>query len=683
MKARIFILLLFNTLYSLLTLDAQESPVSTIEQQLENLTDIDQAETEDDSYHQQWERFRRNPLNMNAADENDLRELKILSGLQIANFLSYRRLFGKFISIYELQAVPSWDIQIIKKILPFITVAEPIDLADVFKTRFSKGDHTLSFRYSQVLEKSAGFEKTSTGTKYLGSPPKLFLRYRYVYKNLLQFGVVGDKDAGEQFFKGAQKYGFDFYSFHFFARKLGSIQALALGDFTVNMGQGLIQWQSLAFRKSVDILGTKRQSPILRPYNSAGEFSFHRGVGVTLQKGKLETTGFISYRKLSANFVTDTVSYEEYITSFLNSGYHRTESEIAGRHKLGQLAIGGNIKYKGNNWHAGFNAIYFDFSSPVEKRQEPYNLYAINGKNWSNYSIDYSYTHRNLHFFGEAAVDKNFSKAFLNGLLISVDPRVDISFLHRNIDPQYQSNNGNAFTENTYPTNENGFYAGISIRPVLAWRFDAYVDVFKFPWLKYLVDAPSQGKDFLGQITYTPNKQLEVYTRYRSETKQGNQPDNNTALNYIVSLPKQNWRTQISYRINQTFAVRSRTELLWYDKNGKNAENGFLTFFDIVYKPPLKNYSGNIRLQYFETDDYNSRIYAYENDVLFYYSIPAFYDQGFRYYLNINYNLNSNISFWLKWSQSLYQNVESIGSGLDEIPGSRKSEIRVMARVIF
>jgi hypothetical protein len=662
---------------------AQESPVSTIEQQLENLTDVDQAETEDDSYHQQWERFRKNPLNMNSADENDLRELKILSGLQIANFISYRKLVGKFISIYELQAVPSWDIQIIKKLLPFITVAEPIDLTDVFKTRFSKGDYSLSFRYSQVLEKSAGFEKTSTGTKYLGSPPKLFLRYRYLYKNLLQYGMVGDKDAGEQFFKGAQKNGFDFYSYHFFVRKLGSIQALALGDFTVNLGQGLIQWQSLAFRKSVDILGTKRQSPVLRPYNSAGEFSFHRGAGITLQKGKFETTAFISYRKLSANFVADTVSNEEFITSIINSGYHRTENEIAGRHKLGQLALGGNIKYKSSNWHAGLNAIYFDFSSPVEKRQEPYNLYAISGNNWSNYSIDYSYTHRNLHFFGEAAVDKNFSKAFLNGLLISVDPRVDISFLHRNIDPQYQSNNGNAFTENTYPTNENGFYSGISIRPASAWRFDAYVDVFKFPWLKYLVDAPSQGKDFLAQITYTPNKQLEVYTRYRSETKEGNQPDNNTAMNYIVSLPRQNWRTQISYRINQTFAIRSRTELLWYDKNGKNVENGFLTFFDVIYKPPLKNYNGNIRLQYFETDDYNSRIYAYENDVLFYYSIPAFYDQGYRYYLNINYNLNSSISFWLKWSQTLYQNVESIGSGLDEIPGSKKSEIRIMARIIF
>ena len=213
MKKFFFILLTTN--FSLVTASGQESPVSTLEQQFENLTDVDQAETEDDSYHQQWERFRRNPLNMNSADENDLRELKILSGLQIANLISYRKLVGKFISIYELQAVPSWDIQIIKKLLPFITVAEPVDLTDFFKTRFRVGEHTLSFRFSEVLEKSAGFEKTSTGTKYLGSPPKLFFRYRYQDKNLLQYGIVGDKDAGEQFFKGAQKYGFDFYSFHF------------------------------------------------------------------------------------------------------------------------------------------------------------------------------------------------------------------------------------------------------------------------------------------------------------------------------------------------------------------------------------------------------------------------------------------------------------------------------------
>ena len=683
MCIRIFILLLFIIHNSPFTGLAQEIPVSTTEQQLENLTDADQSETEDDSYLQQLEQFRKNPVNLNTADENDLRELKILSGLQIANFISYRKLFGKFINVYELQAVPSWDIQTIRKLLPFITLADPVKISEVFKTRFRNGEKTLLFRFSQVLERSKGFDDATTGTKYLGSPQKFFFRYRYQYKNLLQYGIVGDKDAGEQFFKGAQNKGFDFYSFHLFARKIGTIQSLALGDFTVNMGQGLIQWQSLAFRKSVDVLGLKRQSPVLRPYNSAGEFNFHRGAGITIQKGKIEATAFISYRKLSANFVADTVSNEEFISSFLNSGYHRTESEIADRNKLGQFAFGGNIKYKNANWHAGINAIVFKFSSQVQKRQEPYNIYAIHGDSWSNYSVDYSYTYRNFHFFGETAVDKNFSKAFLNSLLISVDPRVDISFLHRNIDPQYQSINGNAFTENTYPTNENGFYSGISIRPVSAWRFDAYIDVYKFPWLKYLVDAPSRGKDFLAQITFTPSRQLEVYTKYRSETKQSNQPDNTGTTNYLVDLPRQNWRTQISFKINQSIAIRSRTEVLWYDKNGENAEKGFLTFFDIIYKPLLKRYSGNMRLQYFETDDYNSRIYAYENDVLFYYSIPAFFNKGYRYYLNLNYDLNSKISFWLKWSQTIYNNVESIGSGLDEIGGSAKSEIRILARIIF
>lgn len=662
---------------------AQETPASTTEQQLENLTDADQSETEDDSYLQQLEQFRKNPVNLNEADENDLKELRILSGLQIQNFLLYRKLFGKFISIYELQAIPSWDISTIKKLLPFIIVDDALSINEEFSKRLKNGGQTLLIRFSQVLEKSKGFDEATTGTKYLGSPQKIFFRYRFQYKNLLQYGLVGDKDAGEQFFKGAQNKGFDFYSFHLFARKLGAVQSLALGDFTVNMGQGLIQWQSLAFGKSVDLMNIKRQSSVLRPYNSAGEFNFHRGAGITIKKGKIETTVFASIRKLSANFVADTVSNEEFISSFLNSGYHRTESEVADRNKLRQLAFGGNVMYKADRWHIGINAVHFNFSSPVQKREEPYNLFAVSGKSWSNISIDYSYTYHNLHFFGEAAADKNFNKAFINGLLVSVDPRVDISLLQRTISKEYQSINGNAFTENTYPTNENGWFAGISIRPAFAWRLDAYMDIYKFPWLKYLVDAPSYGKDFLSQLTFTPNKQVEVYTRFRNETKQSNFPDNTTVTNYLIRIPRQNWRTQVSFKINTSISVRNRVELLWYDKKGEISEKGFLTFFDFLFKPLLRPLSGNIRLQYFETDGYNSRIYAYESDVLFYYSIPVFFDKGFRYYLNINYDISKKISLWLKWSQSIYRDKESIGSGLDEIPGSRKSEIRILTRLIF
>ncbi len=675
------LLTLFAIHYSQFTF-SQEIPVST-EQQLENQTDADQGETEDDTYLQELEHFRKNPVNLNNADADELKQLRIVTDLQIANLISYRNLFGKLISIYELQAVPAWDVNTIRKLLPFVTAATPISLSEEAGKRFRDGEHSLLLRVSQVLETADGFDKSTSGTKYLGSPQKILFRYRYTYKNLLQFGLVGDKDAGEQFLKGAQNKGFDFYSFHLFARKIGIIQALALGDFSVNMGQGLIQWQGLAFKKSVDVMGVKRQSAVLRPYSSAGEFYFHRGAGITIRKGRIESTVFASFRKLGGNFVADTVNNEDFISSFLTSGYHRTTSENEDRNNLTQTAFGGNIIHRGNRWQVGVNGIYYNFSLPIQKRSEPYNLYAISGKHWYNFSVDYSYTYKNLHFFGEAAADKNFNKAFINGLLLSVDSRVDISIVQRTIHKGYQSINGNAFTENTYPTNETGFYAGVTIRPAIGWRFDAYGDVYKFPWLKYLVDAPSRGKDYLAQVTYTPNRQVEIYTRFRNETKQSNQSDNTTVTNFLATIPKQSWRTQVMYKISPAIALRNRIELLWYDNNGINKENGFLTFFDFVYKPMLKPISGVLRLQYFETDGYDSRIYAYENDVLYSYSIPAFSDKGFRYYLTLNYDLTKKISFWLRWAQTIYKNKNTVGSGLDEIQGNRRSEAKIQARWIF
>jgi hypothetical protein len=684
------VLIILITHYSSFIM-GQEIPSNT-EQQLENRAEGDQIETEDDSYVVQLQYLKKHPLNLNEAGANELKELFFLSDLQIESLLSYRRLLGKFISIYELQAIPAWDVATIKKILQFVTVANPLSVVEDIRKRFAGGEHGLLFRFSEIIEKSEGYMAASGSIKYLGSRQRLFLRYRYQYKNLLQYGIVGEKDAGEQFFQGKQKYGFDFYSFHLFATRLGKIQALALGDFTANMGQGLIQWQSIAFSKSAEVLAVKRQLSILRPYNSSGEFYFNRGTGMTVRFGKIEATGFISLRKLSANFVADTINNENAISSFVSSGYHRTKTELDDKNNIKQFSIGGNISYRQRNWYIGINGVVYIFPLPVQKNDEPYNLFAISGKKWNNFSIDYSWTHRNLHFFGEVAFDKNFDKAILNGLLISVDPHVDLSFVQRAIDKQYQAVYGNAFTENTDPTNENGIYAGVSIRPGRGWRLDMYADVYRFPWLRYLVDAPTYGKDFLVQATFAPNKQLMIYSRFRSESKQYDLPGNITATNYVVEIPKQSWRTQISYKINAAATLRNRVEILWYDKSarqdnplgrGNNFETGFLIFFDFLYKPQMRLYSGNIRVEYFETGGYNSRIYTYENDVLYSFSIPGFYNQGNRYYFNVNYDLRKNLSVWIRWAQTIYKNKTSIGSGLEEIPGNQRSEIKIQTILLF
>lgn len=680
MKARLLITISICTIQVCI---AQEIPAGA-EQQLENLAEIEEVETEDDSYLQQLEVYKTNPVNLNTADMQDLRELRILTDLQIASLLSYRRIFGKLIHIYELQAIPTWDIQTIRKLLPFISIETPISVREDIADWFVGGTHGLLLRVSQVLEKQKGFKKNSNRSAYAGSPQRVFFRYRYNYKNNLQFGIVGDKDAGEQFFKGKQGMGFDFYSFHLFARNAGIVKAFALGDFTVNLGQGLIQWQSLAFKKSAEVMGVKRQSATLRPYHSAGEYNFNRGIGITIRKRNLEATAFASLRNLSANFNTDAASQDEYVSSILMSGLHRTETELSNRNRLRQISFGGNMKWLGKTWQLGINSVYYHFSLPISKRDEPYNLFSIRGRSWYNLSADYSYTFRNLHFFGEAAVDKNLSRAFLHGILLSVDPSVDISIVHRTIPMQYQAVNANAFTENTYPNNENGIYAGISVRPLASWRIDLYGDIYKFPWLRFQADAPGAGKEFLVQFTYTPNRQTEIYTRFRTEAKQANITGSDYVFNALSAVPKLNWRIHASYKISQAITLRNRMEMVWYKKKEKElAEQGYLIFMDVIYKPLMKRFSGIMRWQYFETASYASRLYAYENDVMYSYSIPAFYDKGFRYYFTINYDANKQLSFWLRWAQTLYRDKESIGSGQDEIAGNRKSEIKLQVAYLF
>lgn len=656
-----------------------DEPPERIEQQLEDLTAANEdAETEDDAYLQDMIHFLKEPLNLNYADAGLLQELNLLSPVQINNLISYRKLFGNFLSIYELQAIPTWNLDLIRKMRPYITVAEKPAIFKSLKERLKNGERVLLFRTSQVLERSRGYLlDSSTATNYYpGSPQKALVRYKYRSGNFLQYGFTAEKDAGEQFFRGAQKNGFDFYSAHFFVRNLGIIKSLALGDFVVNMGQGLTQWQSVAFNKGAEIINAKRQSDVLRPYNSAGEILFNRGIGITLQKKNLEATGFVSYRRIDANFHPATDNEEDYVSSLQLSGFHRTASEISGKGREGQLSFGGNVAYSMESFHAGINAVHYDFQYGMEKPDYLYNKFALSGKHFGNYSVDYSYTYKNIHFFGEAAIDENVNKAFVNGLLINTDSKVAMSFLYRRISSAYQSLYANAFTENTYPTNESGFYSSITINLSSFLRIDAYSDFYHFPWLKYRTDAPTSGHEYMVQISYKPNKSAELSSRFRFKDKPVNYNPNDLILNPVSSRPKQTWRTQFNYNIDSRLTFRSRVELAWFDKKSENPQNGFLIYADLLYKPLLKPLSGNIRFSYFETDGYDSRIYAFENDALYGYSIPVFFDKGYRYYVNVHYKFSKKLSLWTRFAQTVYSSKSEMGSGLDLIKGNLKSEIK-------
>lgn len=663
-----------------------EEQDAILEEQLENLEEADEeAIMEDDDYEQELLELAKHPVNLNSADVAVLVKLYLVSSTQLNNLIAYRKLLGNLIDIYEIQAIPGWTPDVIRKVKPFVTIATSSDVGSSLRSRFKTGEHMILFRETRILERSKGYllDENQPYNYYYGSPDKLLLKYRYRAGNLLQYGITAEKDAGEEFFKGSQKNGFDFYSAHLFIRNIGMIKALALGDFSVNLGQGLVQWQGMGFKKGINLLNVKRQSDILRPYHSAGEIVFNRGMGVMLQKKRFQLTTFGSWRRVDAGFHEGTADGGSYISSLQTSGYHRTRSELDNKGKQRQLSFGGNLSYSGDQFYVGINGVHYLFKYPLVKEDNLYNRYALSGKDAGNYSIDYNYTYKNAHFFGEAAIDERGYKAFVNGLLINLDANASMSFLYRKVHEGYQALYANAFTENANPSNESGFYSGITLKPASVIRIDAYADFFHFPWLKYRVDAPSTGHEYLLQLTYTPDKYTELYGRYKSEDKAVNFNPDDLPLNPVVSKLKQSVRVQLGFKPLDHIILRSRVDLLWYDIKGDNSQRGFLAYSDIIYKPALQPFSCSFRLLFFETDGYDSRIYTYENDVLYGYSIPAFFDKGYRYYINMRLDINKKLSIWSRFAQTIYSDRKIIGSGLDQINRNTKSEVKVQLRYLL
>ncbi len=204
--------------------------------------------------------------------------------------------------------------------------------------------------------------------------------------------------------------------------------------------------------------------------------------------------------------------------------------------------------------------------------------------------------------------------------------------------------------------------------------------MFTFPWLRYQVNAPSHGYEYIAQLTYSPDKKTQLYFRFKQSIKAENVNSNLTAIDYLVEMNQKNYRFDMVSKISKSFTLHSRAEFIRFHQQTEEAENGYLIFQDINYKPFSSPVSFSFRYALFDTKSYDSRLYAYEKEVLYYYSIPAYYYQGMRYYLTLRYQVAKGIDVWLRYAQSVYSNQDTIGSGNDEINGNEKSEIKIQVR---
>lgn len=690
----IFISLLFITgvsSHAQIVIPGGEEDPEKVNQQIEQISEQNDTELDYTELSENLKYYLDHPLNLNQADANDLKSLGLLNEMQIERLLTHIQKNGKLISLYELQSIEGFDLATINSILPYVNISELVSnqqwsLRDIGKNSTNQ----LFIRYSRVLEEQSGFMEAtdslleaSPNSRYLGSADKLYTRYRFTYYNLISAGITAEKDAGEEFFKGTQPNGFDFYSAHLFVKNIGPFRAIAIGDYNLSFGQGLTVWSGLSFGKSAEAVGVKRSGRGITPCSSVDENNFLRGAAISMGWKKFSAYGFVSRKRIDGNVEGgDSLNNEDsYITSIQESGLHNTPSTIADKDALRQTLYGGRLEFRSNRINLGITASHISFSDSLISGDQLYERFDFSGNSLSNAGADYSFIFRNFSFFGETSISSEGAMATVNGVMVVPDRRLTVSLLHRSLDKKYHSFYATAFSEGSKVSNEQGLYLGTEARFSAKWIFTAYADLFRFPWLKYRVDAPSQGSEVLLQLNYKPSKKQLIYFRYRQENKEINY--SSEPVNYLVPTLKRSYRIHASYPISRSITFKSRIEFLTYKEGSDATRDGFLIYHDIVWKNPESPLSLSFRFALFDTDTYDERLYAYENDVLYSYSIPAYYYKGSRFYLMARYTFNRNIDLWVRLARSHYTDRETVSSGLDEIQGSAKTDLRVQLRIRF
>jgi hypothetical protein len=418
------------------------------------------------------------------------------------------------------------------------------------------------------------------------------------------------------------------------------------------------------------------------------ENKFLRGAGTTLRFGKFESTAFFSLKKRDANIaVSDTTGNNIEIleiSSFQITGLHTTPAQISDKHAITEMIYGGNFAYKGKRLQIGVTAMHADYSADLNRNLSLYNQFEFTGKSNTVIGADYDWSFRNFHFFGEGSRSANGGMSFINGVLISLDPRLAMTVHTRWLGRDFQNLYSSVFAEGLNPANERGVYVGISAKPHRRITINTYIDHYFFPWLRYQIDQPSKGSDFLFQVNYTPDKKTDMYFRYRHRDKFINSGDDESTIGYIVPLTQDNWRFNIQYPVGSSIRLRNRVEYSVYHQTNRKSENGFVIWQEISYKKSGMPVSFSARYALFQTDSYNAAIYAFENDMPNTFSVPAYYYKGSRMYVLVNWDINRKMELYFRLAQTFYYNQEIISEGsLTEINKNTKTEMKVMLRIKF
>ena len=685
MRSRVLFILGCVLLLPIVVLAQQEdSTRSEVQDDLENaIENFDPGNTEFDSEQmtQFLQELAENPININNTSANALLQIPGLNLKLARAIIEYRSKVKPFETIEELDEVSGIGRVTLEQVRPYVTVGSGLELGKTVygDPRYwtSGGEFQMFSRFQRELYEGEGYQQPPQEGGYIGSPVKYYQRMGY-QSDHLSVNLTQEKDPGEELVGPFQ---FDHRTWHVALENNGHLQMLVGGDYSLAFGQGLVLWSGAAFGKGSTVVGAvSRNGRGIKPYTSAQETNYYRGGAVTYG-GKLQLTGFYSSRRRSASEISaDTTRFPGM------DGYHRTENEFLQKDNLGQTLYGGHLQMELPFGIIGATGYQTTFDRYIAASNQPYAQFDFEGTSNFAYGMDYTFLAGPAVLFGEVAQSENGGYGLVTGVESSLGKDTDIALAYRKYQKEFQSILGNGFGEiSGQPKNEEGVYLGM--RHVIGQKvtLSAYIDQFRFPGARFGTNQATQGFDWLAkaEIDFTNNFNFYVQLRSEIEDDEYEVLDSfGRSQRRLGDAQRSSFRANLEYWVNPNVRLRSRGELVRSRQAGEDMELGYLLYQDLRLRinDQLRL---DTRLSVFDTESFATRVYQFENDLLYVFSSQSLFDKGQRMYVLLNYEPFDFLELWAKFGITVYEDTQLIGSGLNQIEGDRRSEMGIQARMRF
>ena len=635
--------------------DTISAPPTSWRLWLDDLAEMEDFEnTRWEDYEEDLEELAQHPLNLNTATREELEQLPFLTASQVEDILAYIYRYKGMKSMNELALLSSLSWYQRQLLGCFFYVADDGHNPSFpsLKSIAQYGKHELV-----GMVKVPFYERRGDVNGYLGYKYKHWLRYQFRYGDYVKLGFVGSQDAGEPFGSRKNKTGYDFYSFYLQVRKLGRWKNITLGRYRLHEGLGLILNNDFSFGKLSALTSLGNTSNTIRVHSSRSSVNYLQGAAATytLLKG-LDITGFVSYRKIDASLAADGG-----IRTILKTGLHRTESEVKSQDAVSNTLIGGNVNYRWQGLHVGATAFYTSFSLPLSASSLLYKRFSPVGDRFWNASMDYGYVSHRWNIAGETATGDCGAIATINAASYLFSDKFSLMALQRFYSARFYSLFSNSFSEGSDVQDENGIYLGFNWAPAPRWHITAYSDFAYFAWPKYQTKQSTQSWDHLVNVIYQPSRSVTLGGRCRYKEKVGTHTER---FRFFATVVKEEWsaRTSIDY-------VKSQKE---------ERSLGYMLQENLGYRWRWLRLYGNVG--YFHTQDYASRIFAYEQGLLYQMSFGSFYGEGIHYALMMRSEIGHHLLLIAKLGTTDYFDRNHISSSYQEIARSSQTDLEIQVK---